>query len=118
MRGLSTFHRQGYLSLDQSAPSPVQTGLEYFQGWDIYYLSGQSKFLNRALEDLRVKCSQAPGGQGWQGADRDLPIEDGWETQEWSAVWVTRIKGGGEVAGEPRVQGGWRMARDLGVKGS
>ena len=32
---------QGYLLLDQVAQSPVQPGLECFQGWGFYHLSGQ-----------------------------------------------------------------------------
>jgi len=33
---------QGHLQLDQVAQSPVQPGLECFQGWDLHYFSGQS----------------------------------------------------------------------------
>jgi len=32
---------QGHLQLDQAAQSPVQPGLECFQGWGLLYLSGQ-----------------------------------------------------------------------------
>jgi len=32
---------QGHLQLDQVAKSPVQPGLECFQGWGLHYLSGQ-----------------------------------------------------------------------------
>ena len=32
---------QGHLQLDQVAQSPIQPGLEYFQGWGIYHLSGK-----------------------------------------------------------------------------
>jgi len=35
------FSEQGYLQLDQVAQSPVQPGLEGFQGWGLHYLSGQ-----------------------------------------------------------------------------
>jgi len=35
------FSEQGYLQLDQVAQSPVQPGLECFQGWGIHHLSGQ-----------------------------------------------------------------------------
>jgi len=34
-------HGQGHLSLDQIAQSPIQTGLEHFQGGDIHRFSGQ-----------------------------------------------------------------------------
>jgi len=34
-------NEQGRLQLDQVAQSPVQPGLECFQGWGIYHLSGQ-----------------------------------------------------------------------------
>ncbi|KAK4823976.1 hypothetical protein QYF61_008595 [Mycteria americana] len=34
-------NEQGHLQLDQVAQSPVQPGLECFQGWSIYHLSGQ-----------------------------------------------------------------------------
>jgi len=34
-------NEQGHLQLDQVAKSPVQPDLEYFQGWDIYSLSGK-----------------------------------------------------------------------------
>jgi len=39
----SNCHRseRGHLQLDQVAQSPVQPGLEYFQGWGIYHLSRQ-----------------------------------------------------------------------------
>ena len=37
----SPCHEQGHLHPDQVAQSPVQTGLECFQGWDINHLSGQ-----------------------------------------------------------------------------
>ncbi|KAK4817094.1 hypothetical protein QYF61_027925 [Mycteria americana] len=33
--------KQGHLQLDQVAQSPFQPGLECFQGWGIYHLSGQ-----------------------------------------------------------------------------
>jgi len=33
--------KQGHLQLDQVAQSPVQPGLECFQGWGLYCLSGQ-----------------------------------------------------------------------------
>jgi len=32
---------QGHLPLNQVAQSPIQAGLECFQGWGIYNLSGQ-----------------------------------------------------------------------------
>jgi len=32
---------QGHLQLDQAAQSPIQPGLECFQGWGTYHLSGQ-----------------------------------------------------------------------------
>ena len=32
---------QGHLQLDQVAQSPVQPGLECFQGWGLHYLSGK-----------------------------------------------------------------------------
>jgi len=32
---------QGYLQLDQVAQSPIQPGLECFQGWGTYHLAGQ-----------------------------------------------------------------------------
>ena len=32
---------QGHLQLDQVAQSPVQPGLECFQGWGLHYLFGQ-----------------------------------------------------------------------------
>jgi len=31
----------GYVQLDQAAQSPVQPGLECFQGWGLHYFSGQ-----------------------------------------------------------------------------
>ena len=34
-------HGQGHLALDQVAQSPVQPGLEHFQGWGIHNFSGQ-----------------------------------------------------------------------------
>jgi len=34
-------NEQGHLQLDQVAQSPVQPGLECFQGWGIYHFSGQ-----------------------------------------------------------------------------
>jgi len=34
-------NKQGHLKLDQVAQSPIQPGLECFQGWGIYHLSGQ-----------------------------------------------------------------------------
>jgi len=36
-----TCSEQGHLQLDQVAQSPVQPGLECFQGWGLHYLSGQ-----------------------------------------------------------------------------
>ena len=33
--------KQGHLQLDQVAQSPIQPGLECFQGWGLHYLSGQ-----------------------------------------------------------------------------
>jgi len=34
-------NKYGHLQLDQVAQSPVQPGLECFQGWGIYHLSGK-----------------------------------------------------------------------------
>jgi len=57
---------QGHLLLDQAGQSPVQPGLECFQGWGINHLSGQSvpvfhhphhkKISSLALVDIGAHC--------------------------------------------------------------
>jgi len=46
---------QGHLQLDQVAQSPIQPGLEYFQGWGLHYLSGQPvPVLHHTNDGLKV----------------------------------------------------------------
>lgn len=55
-------HGKGHLSLSQVALSPIQAGLEYFQGWDSHSFSGQPVTVPLFL---RVAC--VPPSQGLQG---------------------------------------------------
>ncbi|KAK4822675.1 hypothetical protein QYF61_019042 [Mycteria americana] len=47
-------HGQGHLPLDQVAQSPIQPGLEHFQGWDIHSFSGQPVPSNSTLFQFKA----------------------------------------------------------------
>jgi len=56
--------KQGHLQLDQVAQSPVQPGLECFQGWDLHCLCvcTASSFLFSLMVELPVQKQGFPTG--------------------------------------------------------
>ena len=59
----------GYLQLDQGAQSPVQPGLECFQGWGMHHLSGQPvPVLHHPYCRKFLPCIQSPPGVEGGGA--------------------------------------------------
>ena len=57
---------KNHVPLDQVAQSPIQHGLEYFQGWDIYIVSG-NLFQCLTILMVQLPCSSRPSRTGCQG---------------------------------------------------
>jgi len=74
-------NERGHLQLHQVAQSPVQSDLEYLQGWSIHHLSGQPELQGRVVS--RRRSARRKGcGHGelrgtedhWQNMDREHSI--------------------------------------------
>ena len=66
-------HGQGHLPLDQVAPSPIQPGLEHFQGWGshncVFTLNQCHRSLFQSCPRSPCPCPDYPGDWTWVEAE-------------------------------------------------